>query len=738
MIEWFEIEHIHDLRSEFGVVRNVAFFNSCQSINISAYLLFVESYSGKLNNLYLSAQRTLALMPSSEAVGEGDCPLAQVETPNYLQRFTYEGPENQRYFFDEAFIDAAQRHLDDIDVQIAKRGMAQTDLGIPPPKRLSTNSGGASIAEHALVGSDPSLVVATPGDDVDLSLLSPNASPRPEAPEVHSYERDVPVTSQYILQKMTAVTRAFQELPVGLHRFQLYQLFKTCDRSTLSAMLQELEPALRCDILSRLPPEIAGLVLAHLGYKDLCAAAQVCRSWNKLVESNDQVWRNLLEADGLCIPQNDMSPERIRQDPYREHEASRMVLDNEKNALGVPINYFKASYKAIYCRRAFRNKNWFNPRARPRRIQIPCQDQEVITCLDFDEDRIIVGSDGNKQISVYDTFSGALLHSFTEHDGGVWALKRVGKDVLVSGSTDHTVRVWDLSKKKCTHVFRGHTATVRCLDVIMPVASKDAQGQTRYVPERPVVVTGSRDATLRMWNLPQKGDPEWFSPDNYSQSEPDPFFIRTLMGHTNPVRAVSGYANTIVSGSYDKTVRVWDLTTGECRWELVGHTQNVYAAVIDPERDRCISASMDSHVNIWDLKTGTLIYSLAGHTSLVGLLGLCPPTLVSAAADKTLRVWNPDNGQLLHKLVGHDSAITCFQHDRFRVVSGSERHVKLWDIRTGRFVRDLLTGLDHIWQVGFNDRWCVAAVTRGQTTFIEVLDFDSDSSDSPSEVTSSL
>ena len=89
-------------------------------------------------------------------------------------------------------------------------------------------------------------------------------------------------------------------------------------------------------------------------------------------------------------------------------------------------------------------------------------------------------------------------------------------------------------------------------------------------------------------------------------------------------------------------------------------------------------------------------------------------------------MWDPDNGNFLHKLQGHQGAITCFQHDEYKVVSGSERTLKLWNIRTGELVQDLLDGLTRIWQVRFDQRRCVAAVQRNEKTFIEVLDFDYD------------
>jgi len=104
-------------------------------------------------------------------------------------------------------------------------------------------------------------------------------------------------------------------------------------------------------------------------------------------------------------------------------------------------------------------------------------------------------------------------------------------------------------------------------------------------------------------------------------------------------------------------------------------------------------------------------YSL-GHASLVGLLGLNANHLVSAAADFTVRVWDPERGVCLRILTGHAAAITCFQHDGNKVISGSDGNLKMWDFKTGKFIRNLLTGLASVWQVKFDERRCVAAVKR--------------------------
>lgn len=132
---------------------------------------------------------------------------------------------------------------------------------------------------------------------------------------------------------------------------------------------------------------------------------------------------------------------------------------------------------------------------------------------------------------------------------------------------------------------------------------------------------------------------------------------------------------------------------------------------------------MDATVRVWSVLTGECVFVLLGHTSLVGLLGLSPSYLVSAAADSTLRIWNLDSGELVHTLAAHTGAITCFVHDEFKVLSGSDGNLKMWDVREGGVVRDLLGGVQGVWQVVCEGRWCVAASNRGDRTVLDVWDF---------------
>src|ERR1700754_5190206 len=116
------------------------------------------------------------------------------------------------------------------------------------------------------------------------------------------------------------------------------------------------------------------------------------------------------------------------------------------------------------------------------------------------------------------------------------------------------------------------------------------------MPREPLIITGSRDSSLRVWKLHKPGADGIFQAGPPTDDHDNPYFLRVLTGHHHSVRAIAAHGDTLVSGSYDCTVRVWKISNGDLVHRLQGHNQKVYSVVLDHARTRCISGSMDNLV----------------------------------------------------------------------------------------------------------------------------------------------
>ncbi|KAG8935606.1 SCF ubiquitin ligase complex subunit cdc4 [Tulasnella sp. 418] len=634
----------------------------------------------------------------------------------------------------------------------------------PPPRKKAR----AHPVDSRAANGPPSPLPSPHGSPSSPAKWAPPSSPSqtPPAP-TPPFQPDISLTT---LLSLPGLVSHFSALPPQLQSHVLLNLLRHSPLPVLRTLHSVLTPTLARDFLTLLPPELTSIILSYLPAKALFSASRVSRSWRALIDSDHWVWREQLRRSSTWYggPSETAFAERIWALRAKRYDQPHLYPN-----LSLPH-----PYKLLFKSRNSTYQRWQHNV--PRRLTFPAHGTSVVTCLLFSRRRIISASDDHS-IHMYSPFTGELVRTFPGHEGGVWALavcsrrrkpppspiltpahsptsavppsKAYYHDMLVSGSTDRTVRIWDIETGKNTHVFGGHTSTVRCLAIARPVwvDAEDGSDKKEKWPKKTMIVTGSRDHTLRVWRLPAPGDPEYhcFGAQT-QQGDPadedvndNPYHVMALTGHDNAVRALAVHGRTVVSGSYDTTVRVWDLITGDCKFVLTGHSQKVYSVVIDHMRNQTCSGSMDGTVRIWSLKNGSLLHLLSGHTSLVGLLSLSPTTLVSAAADSTLRIWDPSTGALQHVLSGHTGAITCFQHDEFKVLSGSDGTLKMWDTRDGSVTRDLLTGITGVWQVVFDRRFCVAASNRQDHTYLEVWDFAGDdevgaSGDNPGDLDDDL
>ena len=317
------------------------------------------------------------------------------------------------------------------------------------------------------------------------------------------------------------------------------------------------------------------------------------------------------------------------------------------------------------------------------------------------------------------------------HDEIIWAIEH-HRGRIYTASADGTCRVWDAETRRCLHVFDDHRRPVLCIAIVKGrylctggydhrinvyemermegaeaggnvdavdvsyrhVATleghKDAV-RSLIVADDGRLVSGSYDSTCRCWAF--EDVPE--TTNNSSNSSNVVECVAVMEGHVAPVRALAAVGSRLFSGSYDGTVRCWDLNTGACLGTLKGHAKPVRALVrVSTGRagdtDVIASGSDDTTVRIWDAQTLRRVAVLKGHTDNVRSLSSVPGKyVISASWDKTIRVFDVARWQEVAVLRGHSEAVlalaVCPEADL--VVSGSfDCTVRSWSLNDFRCV----------------------------------------------------
>ena len=149
--------------------------------------------------------------------------------------------------------------------------------------------------------------------------------------------------------------------------------------------------------------------------------------------------------------------------------------------------------------------------------------------------------------------------------------------------------------------------------------------------------------------------------------------------------AYSPDGRTLASGSSDRTVRMWDTSTGEAGPVMRGHVHEVYAVAFSPDGRYLASGGRDQTIGIWDAKTGQQITMLRGHGQWVTGLAFSSDStrLVSSSWFKTLKLWDTRTWQEVATLREHGDALRCvlFSPDGTRIVSSSnDGTIRMWDL----------------------------------------------------------
>ena len=268
---------------------------------------------------------------------------------------------------------------------------------------------------------------------------------------------------------------------------------------------------------------------------------------------------------------------------------------------------------------------------------------------------------------------------------------------LASGSWDKSIKFWDVTTGQ---EFR----TLRCLD-------SNIVGSVSFSPDGKTLASGCNDKIqlldlttgkeIRILNRSYgSGSSVIFSPDGTtlaSESADEIQLwdvttgkeIRSLSGSSfgREVRSIfpsgihefyspsfSPDGKTLASGSRDKTIKLWDITTGKEIRTLRGHSDSVLSVSFSPDGKTLASGSRDKTIKLWDITTGKEIRTLRGHSDSVLSVSFSPDgkTLASGSRDKTVILWDLNFDDLLVR--GCDK-VRAYLHNPSANVSDSDRHL---------------------------------------------------------------
>lgn len=165
----------------------------------------------------------------------------------------------------------------------------------------------------------------------------------------------------------------------------------------------------------------------------------------------------------------------------------------------------------------------------------------------------------------------------------------------------------------------------------------------------------------------------------------------------------------LASASCDKTIKIWDASSGACLQTLEGHGDLCNSVAFSPDLAWLASASDDRTIKIWDTSSGACIHTLKSDVFVVNSVAFSSDSarLASASADSTIKIWDASSGACIHTLEGHGSSVysVAFSPDSATLASASrDKTFKIWDASSGacletlNFYYDMLKGADDISQ----------------------------------------
>ena len=251
-------------------------------------------------------------------------------------------------------------------------------------------------------------------------------------------------------------------------------------------------------------------------------------------------------------------------------------------------------------------------------------------------------------------------------------------EILASGSSDRTIKLWHLPDRKEFCTLNGHN---------------DRVSAVVFSPDKQVIASGSYDQNIKLWQVDKKAE------------------IYTIKGNSKWITclAISPDGETLVSGSSDRTIKLWHFQQGNELRRIEGHNKYVSAIAICPSGQIFASVSGDGTVKLWDFHTGEEIHTFSDGLLRLGFfcsVAFSPDgrILATGKVDGTIHLWDVAERRELVMLKGHKGRVgtLAFSPDGEIFASGSmDKTIKIWQVGDREAIATFTDHLQEVYTVAF-------------------------------------
>ncbi|KAL6791015.1 hypothetical protein J3E68DRAFT_438784 [Trichoderma sp. SZMC 28012] len=271
------------------------------------------------------------------------------------------------------------------------------------------------------------------------------------------------------------------------------------------------------------------------------------------------------------------------------------------------------------------------------------------------DSKLIVSGSLDFTVKIWDRFTGRCQKTLEGHNGGVNAVAFSHDSTLIaSASNDSTIRVWNTTTGQCQLLLNDLRPDITVHAVAFSHDSK-------------LIISGSSDAIFKVWDA-TTGE-----------------LLRSLTGPTIYAVAFSHNSDLMISGSDVGTVILWN-DVEQSRKTLRTNIGSIYSVAFSKDSMYFYTASADGIVRSWSTANLQCQQEFRGHgapASSVAISPASPTTIASGSFDETIKIWNADTGMDTHTFTFKGAAIhaIAFSHDSDFVVTGSsDSTVRIWDM----------------------------------------------------------